>query len=173
MPHFGCPQNPAASRPAKLSEIQLTLGISDLFAKQLSTNIILLARNLMARLSQGTSLYCYETTFLRRSAKKIHEISELKTLSKKTELITHERPDDCEISSCQDFYKRSLLWLPCAVLCRGFSGNKPAPSLTGRHENIGTLTSTLEAVTPALGRTEGMVVPFPLLTREINESNRN
>lgn len=109
MPHFGCPQNPAASKTAKLREIQLTLGISDLFAKQLSTNTILLAQNLMARLSQGTSLYCYESTFLGRTAKKIHETSEFKILSKKRELITQERPDDCEISSCQDFYKRSLL----------------------------------------------------------------
>lgn len=123
MPQFSCPQNPAASKTAKLYEIQLTLGISDLFAKQLSTNIILLARNLMARLSQGTSLHCYESTFLRRAAKKIHETSELKTLSKKTELITQERPNDWEISSWQDFHKRSLLWLPCAILCRGFSRN--------------------------------------------------
>jgi len=39
--------------------------------------------------------------------------------------------------------------------------------------SICTLTSTLEAVAPALGRTEEMVVLFPLLINEINESNRN
>lgn len=98
MPHFGCPQNPAASKTAELYEIQFTVGISDLFAKQPSTNIMLLAQNLMARLSQGTSLYCYESTFLRRKYMKHQHLK----LFQRKQLITQERPDDWEISSCQD-----------------------------------------------------------------------
>ena len=86
------------SKIAKLYEIWLTLGISDLFAKQQSINIMPLAQNLMARLSQGTSYTAMRVPFLEELQRKIHETSDLKTFSKKREL-TQEMPDDCEIGS--------------------------------------------------------------------------
>lgn len=109
---------------AKLYEIQLTLGISDLFAKQHYAA----STKSHGQIIPGHLMYCYESTFPGKTTKKkIRETSDLKTFSKKRELIAQETPDDCETGSWQAFCKRSLLWLPwsafCAILYRGFSRN--------------------------------------------------
>jgi len=52
------------SQIAKLYEIQLTLGISDDFAKQQSINVMLLAQSLLVRLPQGTSYTAMGVPFL-------------------------------------------------------------------------------------------------------------
>lgn len=79
------------SKIAKMYEIQLTLGISYLFAKQQSINITLLAQNVMARLSQGTSYTAMRVPFFGQLHRKMHETSSLNTCSKIRELLTHKR----------------------------------------------------------------------------------
>lgn len=124
------------SKIAKLSEIQLTLGISDFFAKQQGINIMMLAQDIMAGLSLGTSYTAVRAPFLGELERKIHKMSDLTNFQKKRESTTQEKLDDSRTGLLyreESFDLHGLLFMPFSTVASAGVSKLPA-LLTGRNK---------------------------------------